>query len=150
MCINQCCGFRHDLKTGTYQHTHSAIMTFVAINRFGRPYPGLPNLFDPDRAQYCVDMKDTARQRRDFSSRWKKFQDEVDTFAFISKDQVKVFPKKEEVKVKDTEVVMRTHFLPKHLNVNNTLFGGDLLNWMVQGSYDPHVLAFYRPDNVFT
>ncbi|KAJ0388868.1 hypothetical protein P43SY_010684 [Pythium insidiosum] len=34
------------------------------------------------------------------------------------------------VSVKDTELELRKWFLPKNLNINQTIFGGDLLTWM--------------------
>ncbi|DBA00769.1 TPA: hypothetical protein N0F65_004674, partial [Lagenidium giganteum] len=133
----QCCGFRHDRASGQYQHTHSAIMTFVAINRFGRPQPGLPKLFDESRAEYCEKMRDTALQRRDLAYRWQQTQTAVDHLPFIASDAIEpafVDEKTEFVAVKDTEIELRKWFLPKHLNINQTLFGGDLLTWMDKGA----------------
>lgn len=129
----QCCGFRHDRESGQYQHTHSAVMTFVAINRFGRPRPGLPRLFDPDRAEYCNHMHETAIQRRDLARRWHQTQRDVDSLSFISAADVSAVPSEDKeayIAVKDTEIEVRKWFLPKNLNINNTLFGGDLLTWM--------------------
>ncbi|KAG3099925.1 hypothetical protein PI124_g8795 [Phytophthora idaei] len=36
----------------------------------------------------------------------------------------------EEVPVKDTIVALSTSFLPRHLNRNGTVFGGEILSWM--------------------
>ncbi|TMW55722.1 hypothetical protein Poli38472_010604 [Pythium oligandrum] len=127
----QCCGFRHDLLTGTYQHTHSGIVTMVSIDRFGKSRKGLPQLFDEDRADYCIQMRETAKQRLDLAARWRKEQADVDQLPFISADQIRMVDGKNEfVPVKDTEMELRKWILPKNLNINNTMFGGDLLTWM--------------------
>ncbi|RLN62452.1 hypothetical protein BBJ28_00005399, partial [Nothophytophthora sp. Chile5] len=34
------------------------------------------------------------------------------------------------VSISDTEIEVRNWFLPRNLNINNTVFGGDLLTWM--------------------
>uniref|UniRef100_K3WIM7 HotDog ACOT-type domain-containing protein n=1 Tax=Globisporangium ultimum (strain ATCC 200006 / CBS 805.95 / DAOM BR144) TaxID=431595 RepID=K3WIM7_GLOUD len=51
--------------------------------------------------------------------------------AFITKDVIHMPQDKEEyVPVSETEIEVRNWFLPRNLNANNTLFGGDLLSWM--------------------
>lgn len=125
-------GFRHDLSTGAFQHTHMAIVTMVAINRFGRPRRGLPELFDPDRAEHCLKVRDMAHRRLELFKRWRKEQAAVDECAFISSSELMVpkEPKSECVAVSDTAIELRNWFLPRNLNINETVFGGDLLTWM--------------------
>ncbi|TYZ58181.1 hypothetical protein PybrP1_005733, partial [[Pythium] brassicae (nom. inval.)] len=125
----QCCGFRHDLQTGSYDRTHSAIVTFVAINRFGKTQKGLPRLFDDERESR--EKQDAARKRKELSGRWRAVQDEVDKLPFVKASDLDLYEeKKEYVPVSATEIEVRKRFLPKNLNVMNTLFGGDLLSWM--------------------
>jgi acyl-CoA hydrolase len=126
------CGFRFDLQTNKFQHTHSGIVTMVAIDRFGRSRKGLPQLFDDDRAEYCTAVRATAQQRLALASRWRQDQAHVDTLDHIQKDaiQMLVDGKESFARVPDTELELRKWFLPKNLNINQTLFGGDLLTWM--------------------
>ncbi|KAG3113349.1 hypothetical protein PI125_g7382 [Phytophthora idaei] len=96
--------FRHDLTTDTLQHTHDAIITMVAINRFGRPRECLPALFDPDRAGYCLKMSELAKQRNNLSFKWRHEQDAVNELPFIEQsDLVPAESKAENVSVSDTE-----------------------------------------------
>lgn len=75
--------------------------------------------------------QEAAGKRRELSARWRKLQDEVDKLPSIKASDLDLYEDKEEyVSVSDTEIEVRKRFLPKNLNVMNTLFGGDLLSWM--------------------
>lgn len=126
-------GFRHDIPTGEFQHTHESIVTMVAINQFGRPRRGLPELFDKERADHCMKVRETAKRRRELAASWRAEQAEVDQRAFVASSDI--FPgetKDEYVTISDTTIELRNWFLPRHLNINQTVFGGDLLTWMVR------------------
>lgn len=51
--------------------------------------------------------------------------------------------------IRDTKVVVRRTFFPRHINVNNTIFGGDILLWMDRCATHT-ARSFTRNRNVFT
>lgn len=125
-------GFRQDAASGRFERTHTALVTMVAIDRFMRPRKGLPRLVtDPPERSH--EMRETARQRKELARRWREEQDAVDQLQFVSSSMLSVPPQNKDtlVAVSETEIEMRNWFLPRHLNANNTIFGGDLLSWMV-------------------
>ncbi|RQM12574.1 hypothetical protein B5M09_011499 [Aphanomyces astaci] len=151
-------GYRVDMLTGTTTHTHDAILTFVAIDKNGRPRSGLPKLVSPlnptfvpfmyvvrttyslpiyttDMFVICWQRANKAAQRKELGARWRKIQEEVDAMEYIRKDMLDVNPLNASrttfVPVKATLVEVQNLFLPKHLNMNNTIFGGEILQWMV-------------------
>ncbi|RHY13515.1 hypothetical protein DYB25_005693, partial [Aphanomyces astaci] len=75
-----------------------------------------------------------AAQRKELGARWRKIQEEVDAMEYIRKDMLDVNPLNASrttfVPVKATLVQVQNLFLPKHLNMNNTIFGGEILQWM--------------------
>jgi acyl-coenzyme A thioesterase PaaI-like protein len=101
----------------------------VAINRFGKTQKGLPKLMDD--VDVSREKQAAALRRKDLSERWRAVQDQVDKLKFINASDLDLYEDKESyIAVSDTEIEVRRRFLPKNLNVMNTLFGGDLLSWM--------------------
>ncbi|KAF0700370.1 Aste57867_9075 [Aphanomyces stellatus] len=143
----QISGYRIDMITGSTTHTHDAILTFVAIDKDGRPRAGLPKLVssaDPDfvpnmyehgvSSGHVVPRAQKAVQRKELAARWRKIQEEVDAIEYIRLDMLEENPitktRTSFVPVRDTLVQVQNLFLPKHLNMNNTIFGGEILQWM--------------------
>ncbi|EEY70550.1 uncharacterized protein PITG_05988 [Phytophthora infestans T30-4] len=90
-------------------------MTAVALDENNRPYRQLPELVDASDAKRIDRLREIALQRKSMSLRRKKME------KFWS----------EKAPVKDTIVALSTSFLPCHLNRNGTVFGGEILSWMV-------------------
>lgn len=130
-------GYRHDLESGEFVHTLSAIMSCVALDENMRPSPGLPRLVDDAGSEgYVEKLEALAAQRKDLGARWQNVQDMVDQLPRITKDMIHVFEHSEStsqqhtVAIPDTLIEVQNSFLPKHLNRNNTIFGGEVLTWM--------------------
>lgn len=133
-------GYRHDLESGQFVHTLSAIMSCVALDEHMRPSPGLPRLVDAaDSVGYVAKLEALAAQRKDLSARWQNVQDMVDQLPRVTRDMIHEFDADQSlggqaavhtVAVPDTLIEVQNSFLPKHLNRNNTIFGGEVLTWM--------------------
>ncbi|KAG6959643.1 hypothetical protein JG687_00008654, partial [Phytophthora cactorum] len=128
----QITGYRHDVESGKFIHTLSAIMTCVALDEDMRPSPGLPKLLDPLDPEYVRKHEEIAAQRKDLAARWRAVQEEVDQLPHVSVDMLKTYDygRSLEVPIPDTLIEVQSSFLPKHLNRNNTIFGGEVLTWM--------------------
>ncbi|CAK4659464.1 hypothetical protein AeMF1_009132 [Aphanomyces euteiches] len=127
-------GYRVDMLSGETTHTHDAIMTFVAIDKEGRPRGGLPKLVSSSNPSFVPAMAEKAIQRKELGVRWRKIQEEVDSIPYITQEMLEEYPltstRTKFVPVRDTLVQVQNLFLPKHLNMNNTIFGGEILQWM--------------------
>ncbi|KUF88126.1 CWF19 protein 2 [Phytophthora nicotianae] len=128
----QITGYRHDIEAGKFIHTLSAIMTCVALDENMRPSPGLPKLLDPLDPEYVRKHEEIAAQRKELAARWREVQEEVDQLPHVSVDMLKKHDngRSLEVPIPDTLIEVQSSFLPKHLNRNNTIFGGEVLTWM--------------------
>ncbi|GMF55803.1 unnamed protein product [Phytophthora fragariaefolia] len=128
----QITGYRHDIEAGKFIHTLSAIMTCVALDENMRPSPGLPKLLDPLDPEYVRKHEEIADQRKELATRWRAVQEEVDRLPHVSVEMLKTYNygRSLEIPIPDTLIEVQNSFLPKHLNRNNTIFGGEVLTWM--------------------
>ncbi|GMF35976.1 unnamed protein product [Phytophthora lilii] len=137
----QITGYRHDVEAGKFIHTLSAIMTCVALDENMRPSPGLPKLMDPSDPEYVRKHEEIAAQRKELAARWQAVQEEVDQLPHVSVDMLKTYNygRSLEVPIPDTLIEVQNSFLPKHLNRNNTIFGGEVLTWMDKVAFRHHL-----------
>ncbi|OQS06808.1 DNA replication licensing factor MCM8 [Thraustotheca clavata] len=130
----QLSGYAEEMLTGKITHTHDAIITFVAIDGKGKPRPGLPTVTSETNSDLVKFLAEKAVKRKELATEWRKYQDDVDAMAHISDDLLQEYPTPETresfVPVRDTLVEVKNWFMPKHLNMNNTIFGGEILQWM--------------------
>ncbi|KAE9121919.1 hypothetical protein PF010_g6915 [Phytophthora fragariae] len=127
----QVTGYRHDIATRNFVHALDAVMTAVALDDDNRPYRGLPELVDPTNGSRIRHLQDVAQQRKDLSMRLKRIEESVDNLPAVSLDMLDNTGEwSEQVPVQDTVVALAASFLPRHLNRNGTVFGGEILSWM--------------------
>lgn len=116
-------------------------MTAVALDENNRPYRQLPELVDASDAKRIDRLREIALQRKSMSLRRKKMEKFVDDLPQVSLEMLGDFSRtewSEKAPVKDTIVALSTSFLPCHLNRNGTVFGGEILSWMVPFIYPQH------------
>lgn len=122
-------GYRHDVEAGTFIHTISATMTCVALDEDKRPSPGLPKLLDPLNFHYVKNHQAIAAQRKELAAQWRAVQEQVNQMPHVSIDMIQSldYGRSLEVLISERIIEVQNLFLPKHLNQNNTIFGGKVL-----------------------
>ncbi|KAL3660414.1 hypothetical protein V7S43_014567 [Phytophthora oleae] len=130
--VIQMTGYRFDLDQTKFVEALNAFATFVAVDLVTlRPRPGLPKMVHPKDPIYVSKLDRIAKKRKEIAVRWRAAQAEVDQLPHISADLIPDGPAKSSfVSVSDTLVEVQTTFLPKHLNRNNTIHGGDVMAFM--------------------
>ncbi|KAL3660415.1 hypothetical protein V7S43_014568 [Phytophthora oleae] len=114
-----------------FVHAVDAVMTAVALDENNRPCRGLPELVDPNNGDRMDRLREVAQQRKNLSLRRKKLEESVDQLSEVSLDMLDETARGgEEMTVQDTVVALSASFLPRHLNRNGTVFGGEILSWM--------------------
>ncbi|RLN96979.1 hypothetical protein BBJ28_00000696 [Nothophytophthora sp. Chile5] len=134
MPYKQITGSRYCLQSDQYIEVLSAYVTMVAIDpKTFRPWPGLPKLVHPDPS-YVPNLETIAKKRKELSARWRAVQEEVDQLPHVSVDMIQDFGHEHSplVPVPETFLEIHNSFEPKHLNRNNTIFGGDVMTFMVR------------------
>lgn len=124
------------METGQYIHTLSAVVSCVALDENMRPSPGLPKLVDPVDPSYVEKLEATAAQRKELAMRWRRVQESVDQLPRVTLGMLRDAGLEHSplVSISDTLIEVQNSFLPKHLNRNNTIFGGEVLQWMVRSA----------------
>ncbi|RLN02931.1 hypothetical protein BBJ28_00002056 [Nothophytophthora sp. Chile5] len=132
----QMTGYRHDISTRQFVHAVNAVITLVALDEQLRPSRGLPPLVDRESPERVERLKTLAKQRKELSARWQSAQEAVDLLPRVTMEMLDSVTTGLEtsvaVPVKDTLVALNTSFMPRYLNRHGTVFGGDILLWMVR------------------
>lgn len=123
--------FRYDLMTRQWQLVVTAFVTMVAILEQGIPNKGIPSLeYSPGEERFKLEADD--RKKR--SMQWMKEQGEVANKAHELEVATLEEPcnknKQEYLTMAETTLIVRHTFMPRDLNFNQTVFGGEVLIWM--------------------
>jgi acyl-CoA hydrolase len=133
--VVQISGYSFDLGQAKFVEVMSALATMVAIDvATMRPRPGLPKLVHPTDPTYVSRLEAAVKQRKELAMRWREMQQKVDQIPHVSATMLNDsgYSHPELVPVRDTLLEVQTTFLPKNLNRNNTIYGGDVLAFMVR------------------
>jgi len=125
-------GFRHTITSNIFQQVCLCYVTMVAVSAdTGRPRTGLPLLkYTSDEE---IKLKSDVLNRKERAKEWAEIQAHVDGLGPLKAAEIEDplnLGKREYFTIKQTEVVTRRQFLPRHVNHHNTIFGGDILLWM--------------------
>lgn len=130
----QITGHRRGIRDRAFERALSAVMTLVAVDENGRPATsGVPKPVDPGDNTFAERVERWAGDRKALSARWGQAQLEVDALAHVSRDMLELPGSDggDAVTVGESRVEFATGFMPNQLNANGTVYGGELLLWMV-------------------
>lgn len=121
-------------------------MTLVAVDKNGRPATsGILKLADPTDPEFPERMEQWAHQRKTLNARWAQLQAAVNALPFVSRsmlDTASTSGDDASLEVEDAVVEFATVFVPKHLNGHGTVYGGELLHWMVRLELTQYMVGF--------
>ena len=124
-------GYRKDTYTRRFMPIQRAYVTFVAVDERGRPNRAIPGLSYQTPAEEAV--RDEAQEQKLRSADWLRMQQENEALTNLRAAEVEDEPnrgKSEYLSPTESEITVRRMFMPKHVNQNGTIFGGDILHWM--------------------
>eukprot|EP01064_Diplonema_japonicum_P000991 TRINITY_DN10653_c0_g1_i1.p1 TRINITY_DN10653_c0_g1~~TRINITY_DN10653_c0_g1_i1.p1 ORF type:complete len:355 (+),score=94.26 TRINITY_DN10653_c0_g1_i1:43-1107(+) len=121
---------RRSLRSRDWDPVQAATYTMVAVDTNLRPIKGIPALEYVTPEDHALRKMITERKKivSDWAKLNKDLQDETEF------TPVPVDPRYVSLPMSDTKIVMRRLFLPRNVNMNNTIFGGDVLEWMETGA----------------
>jgi len=120
--------FRHDMYSRDFVLTHSSFITMVAVNADGRPNKHIPGLIYQSAEEEKLKLR--VEERDAISKQWAKVQQSIEECLYLSAREVEDplnRGKAQYVTIASTEIVVRRQFLPRHRNISNQIFGGDIL-----------------------
>jgi acyl-CoA hydrolase len=122
---------RQDVYTREFMPIQRSFVTMVAIDAQRRSNPDIPGLAlesDEERA-----LNAEALAHRELAARWVEMQEQARARGALSAAEVEDpinREKRDFVTPAETVVRVQRVFMPRHLNVLGTIFGGDILLWM--------------------
>jgi len=120
-----------DMGEGTRQHIATAMYHMVCIGKDLRPVAAVPSLAlnTPEEQRWSetvVTRRYWLKQSQLPSGAFSSLQSQTDLMA----EARRIVPDRVLVPMPSTEVVLHRIFFPGHVNFNNTVFGGEIMNWM--------------------
>jgi acyl-CoA hydrolase len=144
----QVTGHRRGIHDRAFEQALSAVMTLVAVDENGRPATsGVPKLVDTDDSTFEERIEKWAGNRKALSARWAQAQAEIDALGLVPRDMLE-YPSGGGVSVGESRVEFATGFMPNQLNANGTVYGGELLRWMVRGCERAHSAVVGNPPDI--
>ncbi|KAJ9438662.1 Protein VdlD [Diplonema papillatum] len=124
---------RRDLRMRGWEPVQKATYTLVVVDKLsGRPLKVVPPLEYVTEDEFK--LQEEFAQRRSMLTEWAKVDDKLACKPLSELEGPSEVLEGVSLDIEETSMKMRRLFLPRHLNFNNTIFGGDLLEWMESGA----------------
>lgn len=122
---------RQDPFTRDFIPLQHSFVTMVAIDGKGRPNRNIPKLHVETPGEQALNSD--ALAHKEHTRKWVDMQEQARNRGALTVGEVEEpinREKREFVYPEETVVKVRRIFMPRHLNVHGTIFGGDILLWM--------------------
>jgi acyl-CoA hydrolase len=122
---------RQDAFTRDFMPIQRSYVTMVAIDEQRRPNRNIPGLALESEEERTLNAE--ALEHKELSRQWVEMQERCRARGPLSVEEVEEplnREKREFLAPEETVVRVRRVFMPRHLNVLGTIFGGDILLWM--------------------
>ncbi len=123
--------FRRDPAAREFLPIQHSYVTMVAIDDKGRPNPNIPGLSRQTAEEEALHAEALAFRER--AREWQRMQEATQGVGRLNVAEVEEALNREKqrgIPPRETEIVVRRQFLPRHLNQLGAIFGGDILLWM--------------------